>query len=94
MGNVQFKKISRELKQKIIEELGNAVECKIKYDRRWKEYVFQDVNWASHVSGEDIAKVVEKYKKHLKYIAVSVFYLNEPHENIVLEDGELKAEFI
>ena len=95
VGQIQFKeKIDRKVKKQILEELEEVVECEIKYDRKWHEYVFQDVNWTSHVSGENIVNVIEKYKKHIKYIAVSVFYLNEPHENITMEDGELKARLI
>ena len=95
VGHIQFKeKIDRKVKKEILDELETAVECEIKYDRKWHEYVFQDVNWTSHVSGEDIAKVVEKYKKYLEYVSISVYYLDEPHENIVLENGKLNADVI
>ena len=94
VGHFRFKKVSEEIKRQVIEEVEEVVECRVRYDKKWKEYVFQDVNWSSHVSGENVKEVAEKYKKYLEYFCVSVYYLNEPHENIVLEDGELKARLI
>jgi len=95
VGNFRFKKgISRELKKKIKNELELAVECKAKYSKKWKEFEIQDVNWVSHVKGENIVEVIKKYKKHFEYVSISVFYLNEPHENIVLDNNELIADLI
>ena len=92
VGNFRFKKGDRELKKKIIDEIETAIECKVKYDRKWHEYVFQDVNWSSHVKGENIKKVVEKYQNWFVYFNASVFYLGESDESIVFDGGELNAD--
>ena len=95
VGNFRFKKgISRELKKKIKNELDLAVECKAKYSKKWKEFEIQDVNWVSHVKGENIVEVIKKYKKHFEYVSISIYYLTEADENILLEKGELTADLI
>jgi len=48
---------------------------------------FQDVNWHSHVSGERVKEVYERYRDILDYFAFSLFYLDEPDEEIVYDQG-------
>lgn len=92
VGTVRFKQgIGRELKKRIIKEIEEVVECKIKYSKKWKEYEISDINWVSHVKGENIAEVIKKYRKYLDYAEISIYYLTEADENILLENGELSV---
>ena len=90
IGNFEFKNnIEETIKQKIIEDLKCVLECDVDYNEEWNEYHFEFVNWNSHISGENIEKVVKKYKKYLKYFCISIYYLDEPHEEITLDNNRV-----
>jgi len=78
--------VSKVEKEKIISELEDALECKIKYDERFREYVFQDVNWVSHVRHEEVEEVFNKYKSKLLTFYYDLYYLLESNEHIGYED--------
>ena len=93
VGHFKLKEdIGEDIEKKIISELEEVLECEIKYDDGYDEYEFEDVNWVSHVRGDKIKEVVEKYKDYFVYFESSVFYLNEADENISLSDGKIEAQ--
>ena len=86
VGQLKFKEnVNEEEKKKIIKEFEDVLECKLTWDEKWNEYTFQDVNWISHVSGEEILKAFKKWRHKLKYFSCSNYYLNEPHEDILFD---------
>jgi len=83
IGHIKFKEnVNKEERRKIIKELEKVVECKIKYDDKWDEYNFTDINWTSHVEGKAIWQIFKKWKHKLKFFDTSIYYLSEPHEII------------
>lgn len=95
VGNFKLKEnIDEKIKENIISELERVLECKIKENDDYDDYEFQDVNWVSHIRGEKIKEVVEKYKDYFVYFEVSIYYLNEADETISLNNGEIKAVLI
>lgn len=88
VGHFKLKEdIGEDIAKKIISELEEVLE-----DDGYDEYEFEDVNWVSHVRGDKIKEVVEKYKDYFVYFESSVFYLNEADENISLSDGKIEAQ--
>jgi len=95
IGSFKFKEdVDEKVKEKIISELEDVLECKIKYYDDYDDYEFEDVNWTSHITGEKIKEIIEKYKDYFVYFEVSIFYLNEPDEEISLRNGEITAVLI
>jgi len=95
VGNFKLKEnIDEKIKENIISELERVLECKIKENDDYDDCEFQDVNWVSHIRGEKIKEVVEKYKDYFVYFEVSIYYLNEADETISLNNGEIKAVLI
>lgn len=80
-------------KEGIIAELEEVLEASITWDKEYQEYHFEDVNWASHVRGDEIKEAVEKNRKFLKQFECSLYYLSEADEQINLEPNsdEVKA---
>ena len=93
VGQMKFKEgVSEEEKEEILDEFEEVLEVRPKYDERWEEYSWDDVNWVSHVEGEKIWQVLKKWRHKLEYFSCSNYFLNEPHENIYLDRREKRVE--
>jgi len=85
-GRLKFReRVNQEEQSQILEDLEEALETKIKYDSQFDEWCFEDVNWASHVSGEKIWKAVKKWRHKLALFDASVYYLSNPEEKVFLD---------
>jgi len=85
VGELKFREgVSEEEKEKILNEFEEVLEVRPKYDPKFNEYCWCDVNWTSHVEGEKIWKVVKKWRHKLQYFSCSNYYLIEPEEKIYL----------
>ena len=82
VGHLKFKNnVENDIKEKILNKAEDVFECEIKWDEKWKEYDFQDVNWFSHVNEEEITAFFEDYGKFFDNYSVSLYYLTEPYCN-------------
>lgn len=68
--------------KEIISSLEAELECEIKWDSKWNEWTFQDVNWSSHIGDDTINNVkaiLESNKDYIKKFELSIYYLSEPY---------------
>jgi len=100
-GYVAFKKgTPEELKQKILEELKEALEADFEYNETDGEYHVEDLNWHSHVTEEKIEAIYQKWKPFFNVFSISLYYLNEADYDEYMEDdddddaGSILAKFI
>jgi len=93
VGYVFFKKeIDETQKQECIDELEEALECKLTWNQDFEGYDFQDINWSSHVEGSAIKVVVDKYSHIITEFNLSLYYLGEADEWIQMKgNGEISA---
>jgi len=86
IGRVKFREGSKEEDQyTFLSELQEELEgAKIAYEGFFHEWIFQDVNWASHITAEKIWSIVKKWRHILQLFEFSLYYLTTPHESIVL----------
>ena len=96
VGELKLKEgISKEEESKILRDFEEVLECKLGEAARDGEcYSFQDINWSSHVAGEKIAKVVEKYRNKIEYFDCSIYYLDIPHENMFFDKGDWVEKWV
>jgi hypothetical protein len=81
-------------KEGIIAELEEVLEALVTWDGKYQEYHFEDVNWTSHVCGDEIKEAVEKNRKFFKRFECSLYYLSEADEQINLEPNSDEVEAI
>ena len=82
-GSLRFKKsVTMEKKEEVLKGFERELEAKVRWDRRWKEYSYQDVNWGSHVSLDNVKKVFDKYKEFISTFDASLYFLSEVDESI------------
>lgn len=88
VGQIRFKEDAPVKKiDQALAEFREALQCDVEWNPEWKMWEFQDVNWHSHVSGERVKEVYERHRDILDYFAFSLFYLDEPNEEIVYDQG-------
>jgi len=101
-GEFVFKrKPSKKDIELIKEHLEIYPECKtewgmdkIEIEKRKEGYIvaFLGLNWTSHLSKDEIEALIKKLKPKLSRYAISLYYLNEPHEDFYWEEGEDNAD--
>ena len=94
VGYVTFKgSIDKETQREIIDRLADATECEWTTDDDIT-YKCQDVNWLSHVQGEEIRDVVKEYKQYFDEVAISIWYLDEADETIRFSGNDYEEPMI
>jgi len=91
---LEFNERAKEegVESEILKEFAEVCSCEPVWDTLLAAWHFEDANWTSHVKGERIAKVFEKWKDYLHYFSASIYYLTEADEYI--EYHERDEEFI
>lgn len=91
IGSFVFRdEVNEAVKKTIIKKLESVIECHVEYSETLHDYMFEDVNWSSHVSEDKIEEFVENYAEYLKYFSYSLYYLNDPHYSGEYELDELE----
>lgn len=95
VGNFELvDNISDEDKFKIMKELSGVLETEICWNERMKYYEFEDVNWSSHVDSEVVSSVINEHRNLFKYFEMSLLYLTQPHEEVILREDDDKADVL
>lgn len=75
---IKFKEDVSEGKQtKIIGLAEEVFEANFKWDERFKEYVLENVNWASHIYFDDIKVFYDENKEYFEEFECSLYYLGD-----------------
>jgi len=74
--------IDEKTKKQILADFEEALETAPEYKEKTGEYKFEDLNWSSHVEGEKIHQVFEKWKDYIDMFALSLYYLDEADYSI------------
>lgn len=75
---IKFKKdLVASKETKILKVAEEVFEASFKYDKRFREYVLENVNWSSHIYEDDVETFYKENKKYFEEFECSLYHLGE-----------------